>query len=108
MIHPASSSSVANSTTRVGNLLGRSARADRGTLLGALEQLCRLEHQHVEIHEIPRREELLVLLEEPQVIVIQRVAAEPVCRESVERGAMPPPRPFDATQHVALIVLVSD
>ena len=84
------------------------SRADRRTLGVPLQQLGGLDDQRVEVDDLARREKPLVAREQHGVVVQQRVAAESVRRESVERLGVPAAVAFDAPQHAQLILFVGD
>ena len=80
-------------------------RACRGRLL---EQLRRLHDERVEVDEVSVGEEVLVLREEPRVVGVQLIAAQPVhgeAREDLRCGVV---RADDPPQHGALLLLVDD
>ena len=80
----------------------------RGGSPRPLEQLCRLDYQRVEVHELAIGEKPLVLVKEHHVVVLERIAAEAMGREPREHAAVPFARSFDAAKGVELVLLVRD
>ena len=82
--------------------------ADDPGRVGLLQQLGRLDQEHVKVDHAPCGQERLVLDEECEVVVLEWVAAQPVCAETRQRIGMPSPRPFDAAEDIELVFRVGD
>src|SRR6185503_12344707 len=74
-----------------------------------LQQLRRLEEQHVEVEHPPLLEEMLVLLEDAGVVVIaERLVAETLRREAHEQRTVSTHRDAESSEDGALIAVVGD
>src|SRR5207253_2663338 len=77
-------------------------------LVRALEQLRRLEHQHVEVDHSAIGEKALVTVEEHEIVMRQPVAAKAMRGKARQRLTMPPARSVQPAKSAELIVLIGD
>src|SRR5713101_8415563 len=61
-----------------------------GCSRGVLHQLCRLEQEHVEIHDVPVGEDTLIIFEDCSRLGIERVTIESVIREETQEFSLFP------------------
>src|SRR5690242_3494422 len=87
---------------------GAPALADLARGRRLLEQLGGLHDEGVEVDDVPLRQKLLVLREEPRVVGVELIAAQPVDGEAREDLAVRLLRADEPTEHGALILFVGD